>query len=158
MSHPDTTEDASESAEELCIKCGQSMPDLCDACGQELLQSEEDDSDASVIELNIRKCDGYEFELQRDGTRRAVCKACNRTTSQCPNCEDFYTDDEKEEEVSNFKVKRRKGKRRVSTESEESQESEETEQTDESEKTDGSDNSDESDGNEDSNGKQSGHR
>ena len=140
MSSRDTSEAAGNAAENSCDKCGRTMPDVCDACCQKEEESDEYDSDDSVIQVDLRKCDGYEFELQRNGIRRAVCQACNQMPMQCPNCEVYYEDED--EDQPNTKGKRRK--RKHSTESEESEESEASEESDESEQSD-----DEDDGSDD---------
>ena len=119
-----------------CASCGQDVPEVCEECGQELLSSETEASeDESVIEVDVKKCDGYEFELQRDGSRRAVCKACNREAKQCPNCEDYYDDDETEEEEddSEEEYARRRKRKRHHEESDDEEASDEDDEAEEEE-------------------------
>ena len=93
QSKPDECEKCGQETLEKCPTCDQLVYDkpedheVCEACGRELPEeSGEEESD-------------YEYEENKNGTMRAVCKCCNRKLDACPKCKEPYvTEDEEEDE------------------------------------------------------------
>ncbi|KAF0154512.1 MAG: hypothetical protein FD188_3253 [Ignavibacteria bacterium] len=80
------------SSKNFCTECSQLLLDKCNACGQFLRTSncEEDQKETSKQSLSDEEESEDEYEIQKDGTKRAICGCCNRKLSQCPECEKEY--------------------------------------------------------------------
>ena len=104
-----------------CHDCGQLSQSKCVTCHQfilpdnkfDILKCKTCEQIRPTIDLTTEKEDTSsseeeeEYEVQKDGTHRVVCRCCKRPAGQCPVCEQDY-DSEQDETTPNKINKKRK--------------------------------------------------
>ncbi|KAF0148082.1 MAG: hypothetical protein FD143_2962 [Ignavibacteria bacterium] len=85
----------------FCPECSNQLLDKCNACGQFLRTSNDEEvCETCKQPLSDEEESEDEYEIQKDGTKRAMCRYCNRKLSQCPKCEKEYDSDQDDESKS----------------------------------------------------------
>ena len=85
----------------FCPECSHKLLDKCNGCGQFLRTSNDEElCETCKQPLSDEEESEDEYEIQKDGTKRAICRYCNRKLSQCPECEKEYDSDQDPESES----------------------------------------------------------
>ena len=104
----------------VCNECDQQRQAICLSCHQFIIPINKLDVLKCKTCLQIRptinltpekeetsSSDEEEYELQKDGTHRVVCRCCKRPAGHCPVCEQDY-DSEQDLTTPNKNIKKRK--------------------------------------------------